>query len=110
MAIGLQDSRHTAAIWLDHSGVARKVASVFMGHKAPRAPSNAAPIALRRYTHVAESVRLVDARVKLPAYDVPEDLGVDDDPVDAAETAADTLRSRWELGGMAPPVRRSGST
>lgn len=52
--IGLQDSRHTAATWLDHAGVAPKVASVFMGHKAPRRRDypDAAPITLRRYTHV----------------------------------------------------------
>lgn len=52
--IGLQDSRHTAATWLDHAGVAPKVASVFMGHKAPnrKRHPDAAPITLRRYTHV----------------------------------------------------------
>ena len=50
--MGLQDSRHTAATWLDHAGVAPKVASVFMGHKAPRSQPGAAPITLRRYTHV----------------------------------------------------------
>jgi len=54
--IGLQDSRHTAATWLDHAGVAPKVSSVFMGHKAPKARNHpdAAPITLRRYTHVLE--------------------------------------------------------
>ncbi|MBS1888287.1 MAG: tyrosine-type recombinase/integrase [Actinobacteria bacterium] len=52
--IGLQDSRHTAATWLDHAGIAPKVASVFMGHKAPRRDQfpDAAPITLGRYTHV----------------------------------------------------------
>jgi integrase len=52
--IGLQDSRHTAATWLDHAGVAPKVSSVFMGHKAPNRGKHpdAAPITLRRYTHV----------------------------------------------------------
>jgi integrase len=52
--IGLQDSRHTAATWLDHAGVAPKVGSVFMGHKAPsrHLHPDAAPITLRRYTHV----------------------------------------------------------
>jgi integrase len=52
--IGLQNSRHTAATWLDHAGVAPKVASVFMGHKAPNQSKHpdAAPITLRRYTHV----------------------------------------------------------
>ncbi len=50
--IGLQDSRHTAATWLDHAGVSPKVASVFMGHKAPKRQPDAAPITLRRYTHI----------------------------------------------------------
>lgn len=52
--IGMQESRHTAATWLDHAGVAPKVASVFMGHKAPKRSKypDAAPITLGRYTHV----------------------------------------------------------
>lgn len=50
--IGLQDSRHTAATWLDHANVSPKVASVFMGHKAPKRQADAAPITLGRYTHV----------------------------------------------------------
>ena len=67
--IGLQDSRHTAATWLDHAGVTPKVASVFMGHKAPRRQSNpeAAPITLRRYTHVLEG-ELQRARDKLDRF------------------------------------------
>ncbi len=54
--IGLQDSRHTAATWLDHAGVSPKVISTLMGHKTP-APGlrfGAAPITLRRYTHVLD--------------------------------------------------------
>jgi len=50
--IGLQDSRHTAATWLDHAGVSPKVASVLMGHQVPQGRYNGAPITLRRYTHV----------------------------------------------------------
>ncbi len=50
--IGLQEARHTAATWLDHAGVAPKVSSVFMGHKSPKRQPDAAPITLRRYTHV----------------------------------------------------------
>jgi len=50
--IGLQDSRHTAATWLDHAGVSPKVASVMMGHQVPQGRYAAAPITLRRYTHV----------------------------------------------------------
>lgn len=52
--IGLQDSRHTAATWLDHAGVSPKVASVLMGHKNPSPTRHPgfAPITQRRYTHV----------------------------------------------------------
>lgn len=50
--IGLQDSRHTAATWLDHAGISPKVASVMMGHQVPQGRYEAAPITLRRYTHV----------------------------------------------------------
>lgn len=52
--IGLHESRHTAATWLDHAHVAPKVASVLMGHKAPKRQKypDAAPITLGRYTHV----------------------------------------------------------
>jgi integrase len=52
--ITLQHSRHTCATWLDPAGVSPKVASVFMGHKAPsrKLYPDAAPISLRRYTHL----------------------------------------------------------
>jgi integrase len=53
--IHFQDSRHTAATWLDHAGVSPKIASVIMGHKVPKLKlqdEDAAPITLRRYTHV----------------------------------------------------------
>jgi integrase len=49
--IGLHESRHTAATWLDHAGVSRKVASTLMGHKTPEYQPGAASITLRRYTH-----------------------------------------------------------
>jgi integrase len=49
--IGLHESRHTAATWLDHAGVSPKVASQLMGHKTPAYQEGAAPITLRRYTH-----------------------------------------------------------
>ena len=52
--IGLQDSRHTAGTWLDHAHVSPKVASVLMGHKAPKRQADAAPITLGRYTHVLD--------------------------------------------------------
>lgn len=65
----LQESRHTAATWLDHAGVSPKVASVFMGHKAPnkRLHADAAPITLRRYTHILDG-ELERARVLLDAF------------------------------------------
>lgn len=52
--INFQDSRHTAATWLDHAGVSPKVSSVLMGHKAPKLKQHpdAAPITLKRYTHI----------------------------------------------------------
>ena len=65
--IGLQDSRHTAATWLDHAGVSPKVASKFMGHKAPKLQPGAAPITLRRYTHVLDG-ELERARDQLDAF------------------------------------------
>lgn len=65
--IGLHDSRHTAATWLDHAGVSPKVASVFMGHKAPKRQADAAPITLGRYTHVLPG-ELERARDQLDAF------------------------------------------
>lgn len=65
--IGLQDSRHTAATWLDHAGVSPKVASKYMGHKAPKLQPGAAPITLRRYTHVLDG-ELERARELLDAF------------------------------------------
>jgi integrase len=52
----LQDARHIAATWLDHAGVTPKVVSKLMGHTAPRRDRHpdAAPITLRRYTHVLD--------------------------------------------------------
>ena len=50
-SIGLHESRHTAATWLDHAGVSPKVASTLMGHKTPEYQPGAASITLRRYTH-----------------------------------------------------------
>jgi integrase len=49
--IGLHESRHTAATWLDHAGVSPKVASTLMGHKTPEYQPGAASITLWRYTH-----------------------------------------------------------
>ncbi len=48
---------------------------------------------------LAELVRIIESRVKLPAYDVPDDLILGaEDPLEAAEATADDLRSRWDLG------------
>jgi Zn-dependent peptidase ImmA (M78 family)/transcriptional regulator with XRE-family HTH domain len=48
---------------------------------------------------LAELVRLVESRVKLPAYDVPSDLTIDaQDPPERAEDVAERLRVSWRLG------------
>lgn len=49
--IGLHETRHTAATWLDHAGVSPKLASQIMGHKTPEYQPGAARITLERYTH-----------------------------------------------------------
>lgn len=66
-SVGLQDSRHTAATWFDHAKISAKVASVFMGHKAPKRQPDAAPITLRRYTHVLPG-ELQRARDQLDSF------------------------------------------
>jgi integrase len=65
--IGLHESRHTAATWLDHAGVSPKVASTLMGHKTPEYQPGAASITLRRYTHTLPG-ELERARDLLDAY------------------------------------------
>ncbi len=65
--IGLHESRHTAATWLDHAGVSPKVASQLMGHKTPEYQTGAAPITLRRYTHTLPG-ELERARDLLDAF------------------------------------------
>ncbi len=50
--IGLHESRHTTATWLDHAGVSPKVASEFVGHKTPEYQLGAARITLQTYTHM----------------------------------------------------------
>jgi Zn-dependent peptidase ImmA (M78 family)/DNA-binding XRE family transcriptional regulator len=48
---------------------------------------------------LAELVRLVESRVKLPAYDLPSDLTVDaQDRPEQAEVVAEQLRVSWGLG------------
>jgi integrase len=72
--IRLQESRHTAATWLDHAGVTPKLASAFMGHKAPvrHLHPDAAPITLRRYTHVLPG-ELERVRDQLDAFLVAQE-------------------------------------
>ena len=65
--ITLQESRHTAATWLDAAGVPPKVASVLMGHAVPARQPGAAQITLARYTHALPE-DIEDARTKLAAY------------------------------------------
>lgn len=65
--IGLHESRHTAATWLDHAGVSPKVSSTLMGHKTPEYQPGAASITLRRYTHTL-SGELERARDLLDAF------------------------------------------
>ena len=65
--ITLQESRHTAATWLDAAGVPPKIASVLMGHATPQRQPGAAHITLARYTHALPE-DIEDAREKLAAY------------------------------------------
>lgn len=65
--ITLQECRHSAASWLDAAGVSPKVASVLMGHAAPKRQQDAAPITLARYTH-ALPADIERAREQLADY------------------------------------------
>jgi integrase len=65
--ITLQESRHTAATWLDAAGVPPKIASVLMGHATPARQPGAAQITLARYTHALPE-DVAEARKKLTAY------------------------------------------
>ena len=65
--ITLQESRHTAATWLDAAGVPPKIAPVLMGHATPARQPGAAQITLARYTHALPE-DIEDARKKLAAY------------------------------------------
>jgi integrase len=81
--IGMQEARHTAATWLDHAGVAPKVASVFMGHKSPSRQPDAAPITLRRYTHVLPG-ELELARDQLDRFIAEREAGEEDEDFSAS--------------------------
>lgn len=65
--INFHECRHTCATWLDHAGVSPKVVSVWMGHKAPKAQPDAAPLTLRTYTHVL-SGQMEKAREQLDTF------------------------------------------
>jgi integrase len=77
--IGLHESRHTAATWLDHAGISPRIASEIMGHKTPEYQPGAARITLERYTHKLPG-ELERARVQLDKF--------------LAERAEDTLKVR----------------
>lgn len=70
-AIGLHESRHTAASWMNAAGVNPKVASQIMGHetlaRAAAAAAGAAQITLERYTHTLPG-DLERAREQLDDY------------------------------------------
>jgi integrase len=74
--IGLHESRHTAATWLDHAGVSPKVASTLMGHKTPEYQPGAASITLRRYTHTLPG-ELERARDLLDAFLIERAAGLE---------------------------------
>jgi integrase len=50
--IGLHESRHTTATWLDHAGAHPRSFSEFVGHKTPEYQLGAARITLQVYTHM----------------------------------------------------------
>lgn len=65
--ITLQESRHTAATWIDAAGISPRVGSYLMGHATPSRQPGAATITLQRYTHtLPEDVER--ARTQLAAY------------------------------------------
>lgn len=78
--INLQEARHTCATWLDHAKVSPKVASEWMGHKAPERQKGAAPITLNRYTHMLDgelerAAEQTDAFLADRVADEAENLG-----------------------------------
>jgi integrase len=81
--IGLHESRHTTATWLDHAGVSPKVISEFVGHKTPEYQLGAARITLQVYTHMLPG-ELERARVLFDKFLVERAA---DDPVPPLELA-----------------------
>ncbi len=84
--IGLHESRHTTATWLDHAGVSPKVISEFVGHKTPEYQLGAARITLQVYTHMLPG-ELERARVLFDKFLVERAA---DDPVSALTCARAT--------------------
>ncbi|HEY7950532.1 MAG TPA: tyrosine-type recombinase/integrase [Solirubrobacterales bacterium] len=81
--IGLHESRHTTATWLDHAGVSPKVISEFVGHKTPEYQLGAARITLQVYTHMLPG-ELERARVLFDKFLVER---AEDDPTPALTLA-----------------------
>jgi integrase len=81
--IGLHESRHTTATWLDHAGVSPKVVSEFVGHKTPECQLGAARITLQVYTHMLPG-ELERARVLFDKFLVER---AEDDPAPALTLA-----------------------
>ena len=103
--IGLHESRHTAATWLDHAGVSPKVASTLMGHKTPEYQPGAASITLRRYTHTLPG-ELERARDLLDKFLVARTR-----PARGGEgmTACGSFPRTFPLRGRATASRRCGA-
>ena len=95
--IGLHESRHTAATWLDHAGVSPKVASTLMGHKTPEYQPGAASITLRRYTHTLPG-ELERARDLLDRFLVARTRG---------QAGEGMTRAAFVPPGVPPAVRRA---
>ncbi len=81
--IGLHESRHTTATWLDHAGVSPKVVSEFVGHKTPEYQLGAARITLQVYTHMLPG-ELERARVLFDKFLIER---TEDDPAPALTLA-----------------------
>jgi integrase len=66
--IGLHESRHTAATWLDHAGVSSKVASTLMGHNTPEyQPGGRSGLAVTRSPGLSAPPDHVGARSESPS-------------------------------------------
>jgi hypothetical protein len=105
--IGLHESRHTAATWLDHAGVTPKVISEFVGRKTPEYQLSAARITPQVYTHMFPG-ELERARVLFDKFLVERAA---DDPVPALSLArasgtgcVDRQIPSWRQNGAKVPL------